>query len=297
VNELIATVNIASWNPAMPADSAARFVDALEDGRIVYVPELRFALLPSEQRFLDPATLGDDAKSVAFDPVSGMLKHARADQAEIAAMMRRYADSARTLVCSLMPPYSTALEWGRTSFRPVGIQGRASSVAKDDTLLHIDAFPSSPVGDRRILRVFSNINPDGVPRHWRVGEPFAAVAERFYPTIRRPSRARGRIMQALRLTRGYRTAYDQAMLELHDRMKHAPAYQQTVSCIDVDFAAGSTWIAFTDAVSHAALSGQHLFEQTFYVPVSAMADESKSPLRVLEALARRRLAPRRKAAA
>lgn len=297
MNEQIATVNIASWNPAMPADSVARFVEALEDGRIVYVPELRFALSASELRFLNPATVGDDAKSVAFDPVSGMLTYARADHAEIAAMMRRYADSARTLVCSLMPPYTAALEWGRTSFLPVGVEGRTSSVAKDDTLLHIDAFPTSPVGDRRILRVFSNVNPDGVPRHWRIGEPFAAVAQRFYPTIRRPSGVVGRVMQALRLTRGYRTAYDQAMLNLHDRMQHAPGYQQTVSCFDFDFAAGSTWIAFTDAVSHAALTGQHLFEQTFYVPVSAMADESKSPLRILEALAGRALAPRRKAAA
>ena len=32
---------------------------------------------------------------------------------------------------------------------------------KDDTRLHVDSFPATPSGGRRILRVFSNVNPDG----------------------------------------------------------------------------------------------------------------------------------------
>ena len=98
------------------------------------------------------------------------------------------------------------------------------------------------------------------------------------------------------MTRGYRTAYDQAMLDIHDSTKRATDYQQSVPRLDFDFPTGSTWIVFTDAVSHAALSGQHLFEQTFYLPVSAMADESKAPLRILESLAGHALVPQKSAA-
>jgi hypothetical protein len=297
MKDRILTADIAEWQPSLGTDLAAHYVDALEDGRIVYLPQLRFALLDTETRFLNPATLGDKAKSLAFDPVSGALKHARADHSEIAVMMRRYADSARNLVCSLLPRYAGALEWGRTSFRPVGIEGRPTSLAKDDTLLHVDAFPTSPVADRRILRVFSNVNPDGASRHWRIGEPFANVARRFYPELAKGSRSRAWIMRAIGLTRGYRTEYDQAMLDIHDHMKRAADYQHTVSRIDFHFPPGSTWIVFTDAVSHAALAGQHLFEQTFYVPVSAMADESKAPLRILESLAGHALVRQRKHAA
>src|SRR5437588_8459063 len=297
MKDSIETVDIAEWQPLVRSDSAVDFVNALEDGKIVYLPQLRFALSDSELRFLDPATLGDKAKSLAFDAASGTLKHARADHAEIATMMRRYASAAHGLVYSLLPRYASALEWGRTSFRPIGIEGRATSLTKDDTLLHVDAFPTSPVGNRRILRVFSNVNPQNVPRHWRIGEPFADVVRRFFPGSRKPWHARSWIMQAIGVTRGYRTAYDQAMLDIHDSMKRANAYQQSVPRLDFDFPTGSTWIVFTDAVSHAALSGQHLFEQTFYLPISAMADESKAPLRILESLAGHALVPRQKSAA
>lgn len=50
----------------------------------------------------------------------------------------------------------------------------------------------------------------------------------------------------------------------------------------IDFPAHSTWLVFTDHVSHAALSGQFLLEQTFYLPVDAMVAPEKSPLKQWE---------------
>lgn len=292
MNNPVETLDVAQWQAAPGTFAASNCIDALEDGKVLYCPQLRFALADSELRFLDPAVLGDKAKSLAFDPLSGVLKHAREDQAEIAAMMRRYSDSARTLVCGLLPRYAAALQTGRTSFRPVGISGRPTSLSKDDTLLHVDAFPTSPVGGRRILRVFSNVNRNGESRHWRLGEPFGEVAHRFYPQLRKSLPGITHLLKYSGLTRGFRTRYDEAMLGIHDAMKRAKHYQQTVQFTDFDFTPGSTWIVYTDTVSHAALSGQHLFEQTFYLPVSAMADESKAPLRILESLAGRQLLPR-----
>lgn len=288
----VQTLDVLQWQPAPGLFAGSNCIEALEDGKVLYCPQLRFALADSELRFLDPAVLGDKAKSLAFDPRSGVLKHAREGHADIAAMMRRYSESARTLVCSLFPRYAAMLQTGRTSFRPVGITGRATSVRKDDTLLHVDAFPTSPVGDRRILRVFSNVNPDGEARHWHLGEPFIDVANRFYPKLRRPLPGVAHLLKYAGLTREFRTHYDQAMLGIHDAMKSATQYQQTVPYKDFSFPPGSTWIVYTDTVSHAALSGQHLFEQTFYLPVAAMADESKAPLRILESLAGRQLVPR-----
>jgi hypothetical protein len=37
------------------------------------------------------------------------------------------------------------------------------------------------------------------------------------------------------------------------------------------------------------MSGQHQLEQTFYLPVSAMIDEARAPLRILERLKGRQL--------
>jgi hypothetical protein len=80
------------------------------------------------------------------------------------------------------------------------------------------------------------------------------------------------------------------MLQLHDRMKEDAEFQERSEQETAAFPAGSTWLAFTDQVSHAATAGQYQFEQTFILPVDAMVEEARSPLRILERLKGRRLA-------
>jgi hypothetical protein len=80
------------------------------------------------------------------------------------------------------------------------------------------------------------------------------------------------------------------MLQLHDRMKGDAEYQARPEHATYSFPAGSTWMVFTDQVPHAALSGIHQLEQTFYVPVTVLRHEASAPIRVLETLIGRRLA-------
>src|SRR6185295_6467377 len=79
-------------------------------------------------------------------------------------LIARFSAAASGLVGRLLPAYRDRLELGRTSFRPAEIAGRASSWRKDDTRLHIDSFPATPSGGRRILRLFTNVKPQGRPR-------------------------------------------------------------------------------------------------------------------------------------
>jgi hypothetical protein len=72
-------------------------------------------------------------------------------------------------------------------------------------------------------------------------------------------------------------------------MKADLAYQKNAPQTEIQFPPGATWIVYTDCVSHAAMSGQHLFEQTFYLPVNAMQNPDKSPLHVLQKLAGKNL--------
>ena len=159
----------------------------------------------------------------------------------------------------------------------------------DDRLLHVDAFPSRPLQGRRILRLFSNIAADGAVRDWRVGEPFADFARAFLPQSGTPLPATAWLLERLGLTKGRRSEYDRLMLRLHDRGKQDARYQQAAPQADVAFAAGSTWLCFTDQVLHAALAGHCALEQTFHLPITAMAHPERSPLRVLEALSGRAL--------
>jgi hypothetical protein len=80
------------------------------------------------------------------------------------------------------------------------------------------------------------------------------------------------------------------MLQLHDRMKADEDFQAHAPQTAIDFPAGSTWMAFTDQVSHAATAGQYQLEQTFLLPVDAMQEPQRSPLRILERIKNRRLA-------
>ena len=65
-------------------------------------------------------------------------------------------------------------------------------------------------------------------------------------------------------------------------MKADQQYQKNVSQKEIHFSPGDTWFVYSDQVSHAALSGQYVFEQTFLLPVQGLHDEKKSPLRILE---------------
>lgn len=204
--------------------------------------------------------------------------------------MSRFSDQAAALVDRLFPDYRGKLRRARASFRPAEIAGRQTSWRKDDTRLHVDAFPASPVQGRRILRVFTNVNPERRPRVWRVGGEFEEVARRFSSSLKFPLPGSGAILQLLRVTKSRRTFYDALMLQLHDRMKEDADFQANSPQTTFEFPAGSTWVTFTDQVSHAAMAGQYQLEQTFYLPVTAMLDEARSPLRILERLKGRRLA-------
>ena len=280
-----------SWNGPATVEAAQSAPVALESGTVVVLPGLPFIVNPDEAVLLSPAILGK-AKNASFDPATEKLGGTRAhghDAELLRRLMRRFSDAAATLVAELAPSYRHAITRGRASFRPAEIAGRSSSWRKDDTRLHIDSFPASPTAGRRILRVFTNVNPEGRARRWRVGDHFEAVASRFAPQLAVPYPGTGRLLALLRVTKTVRTAYDALMLQLHDRMKGDAEFQQQSPQTTVDFAPGSTWIAFTDEVSHAAMAGQYQLEQTFLLPITAMRQPERSPLRILERLKRRTL--------
>ncbi|MDK2123354.1 Kdo hydroxylase family protein [Chitinimonas sp. DQS-5] len=286
------TLNISQWDPEIDPQQTNQLASALEDGKVLYLPQLAFRLNSDEERFLSPSWSNGRAKNISFESKNGQLKGAHGNEEELkalGAMISRYRSRAVGLIQSLLPHYSKTLQVARTSFRPFEVAGRPSSRKKDDTRLHVDAFPSRPNHGERILRVFCNINPDDLPRRWRVGQDFTTVAQRFLPGISRPFPGSAAILQALGITKSRRSEYDHLMLHLHDAMKADNDYQIHSPQLAVDFPPGSVWICFSDQTPHAAMSGQFLLEQTLHLPVSGLYDPSRSPLKVLEQLCGRAL--------
>lgn len=291
MNPLI-TLDITQWTERHLPSVTAAATDALEDGEVLFMPNLRFDLAPGEAALLDPKFLMSGAKNIGFDPRTGRLSHTCAtgtDLSHLTWMLARYASCARQLVTHLCPDYVAALKDGMTSLRPAQVHGRESSVRKDDTRLHVDAFASRPTGGSRLLRVFHNINPRGEPRVWEIGAPMKSVAEIYLNRARAQVPGSAWLMQKLGIVKGRRTEYDHLMLQLHDLAKLDEKRQMSCERARVELPAHSTWMVYTDGVEHAVMAGQYLLEQTFYLPAAAMRNESKAPLHVLERMRHRAL--------
>ena len=284
----ILTLTTSSWQAdALSAESIA----ALEAGTVLYFPQLAFTLDAAEQCLLTPALRDPKARNISLGS-DGHLKGALGDsatQAALTTMIGRFQQQSRDFIERSLPAYRLALRAAPTSYRPSQVESRTQSWRADDRRLHVDAFPSRPNYGERILRVFTNINPHGVPRVWRIGEPFETVAQRFVARAKPYADWQARALHALRVTKSRRSEYDHLMLQLHDGMKSDLQYQQQAQQLTMAFPPGSSWVCFSDQTSHAVMSGQFMLEQTLHLSPEAQYDRHASPLAILSRLTGRAL--------
>ena len=238
-------------NRHWPKDSAQRIWDATMDGTddtaprafetrletegLVVLAGAPFVLSHQELDLVSPRYSDGRAKSISLGPDEAVRGAAADPEAtrRLRTLMTRYRTWAEALIADTAPSYAAALERGRTSLRTREVADGAERPRKDDRRLHVDAFASQPTGGRRILRVFTNINPLGEDRLWRVGEPFEAHARRWVGQVRRPWPGEAWLLRRLGVTRSMRTPYDALMLGLHDAAKLDEAYQRSGSYREV----------------------------------------------------------------
>ena len=288
----IVQIDAETWQ-AVTADPA--WTIALEAGKVLLFPRLGFALLPQEAQLLDPGVLSPKSRNISLD-ANGVLHGANGEATTVqalAAMIGRFREQSQQLIAALLPRYTGHLRLAPTSYRPMQVESRRQSWRADDRRLHVDAFPSRPNYGERILRVFANVNPSGIPRVWRVGEPFDTVAQRFVPRAKTYSRWQAGALRALHVTKSLRSEYDHLMLQLHDGMKSDLDYQKNAGQATMPFPAGSVWVCFSDQASHAVMSGQYMLEQTLFLAPEHLYDPQASPLAILSRLTGRPLVAQR----
>jgi hypothetical protein len=288
----IEVVDLPPGQSPVAADACYRSAQALEAGQILFLPRHGFPVPSSYQALFSPTILHKHSKNVSYSPTTAKLYGTSSRGRSLSLleeMMAGFADFAQKTVTRLLPIYRTGLVPARASFRPLEIETRPMPWCKDDTRLHIDAFPSSPIQGNRILRLFCNVNPEGQTHLWRIGGPFEQTAGRFLSSIKPPFPFSSAVLMLTSTTKSRRTVYDHIMLCLQDRMKRDQHYQEETEQAKVEFPADSTWLAFTDQVSHAAIRAQYQLEQTFLLDISRLHDQSTAPLHVLEKLAGRKL--------
>ena len=270
--------------PASGPASNGSLAAALEGGAVLMFPDLDFPFSDFERRFTERPFADGKAKNVNIRGEAAVLRGAAGtpeEQEALRQLLVRYRGFAQRLIARHLPDYADRISLAGTSYRPFDVDRRKMSWRRDDTRLHVDAFPSNPIGEKRILRVFRNINPSGQPRLWRVGEDFGSMADKFLPKLPGYSPLSARLLAALRITKARRSEYDHLMLHLHDALKQDEGYQASAPQADVEFLPGQTWVTFSDLVMHGAMGGRYMLEQTAYLPVSAQADPETSPQRIL----------------
>lgn len=275
-------------------------IETLEGGGLVYLPRSGFELSAREQELISDPTkvltqvpdVEDGRPTIIYDPARGHIKKyhyaqvrgkmMRAKvrdtaQPDLEAAMARYGKWAENVIAQLFPSYQEVLERKRVTYRPFPRNSTQS--------LHIDSSYGYPTQGRGMLRIFSNINPANRPRIWQLGEPFEPFVRRFLPSVRlsKPSWVSS-ILARLGIVDGTKTKYDQYVAALRALGIRDKEYQRTAPREIMEFPSGASWIAITDLVLHGAMSGQHSLDRTFYLPVEAMNEPSRSSLRILERL-------------
>ncbi len=291
---------VVTVDPAESLPAPGRRLDrALEEGNIVLLPESPVPLPEEDAEFLrrQRQTSAGYHKNIAYRPASDRLTGYDGSEPErLRAILRSYTGRAVGWLTAAFPEYARGWRLDYASFRPEEESGRDLDLHSRNDLLHVDAFPTRPTGGGRILRFFTNIN-SSKPRVWVTGETFEELAGRFAKssgllaraTRRGPGAAWRPLARALGLPGARPTPYDEFMLRFHHFLKENGEYQASARKTTTEFPPGSTWMVYTDAVSHSVLSGRFALEQTFILARGSMALPEKAPIAVLEKIAGRPL--------
>ncbi len=278
----------------------------LEAGDILYFPETPVKIAAEDLEFLlgQQQTSSSLHKNVAYKPdkneVTGLDAATPPEaQQRLRRVLGDYTKTVTKFLTHFLAPYEARWQLDYGSFRPQEEENRDLPLRKRNDLLHTDAFPTRPTRGARILRFFNNINPTRT-RNWITTDTFGELAPRFAPRdlpLPEPHSGIGRVMRAAGNAAGLgkaipslkRTPYDEFMMQFHNFLKENAEFQRECVKNRFDFPPGSSWMVYTDTVSHAVLSGQYALEQTFLVAAEAMVRPEVSPLGVLERLAGARL--------
>ena len=279
-----------------------RCCGALEDGRIIYFPQVPFELSQGDIDFLlrQEQTEAAYHKNISYRPlenrIRGLSSKSAHDRQQLTRIMATFSQCCVALLKRLLVPYAANWRLDYASFRPKQERGRALKLKARNDLLHVDAFPTRPTAGDRILRFFININPRE-PRHWITSEPFHELIENWaggdlFPLPGARETIGGRLKRSLchwanraGLPVAARTRYDEFMLAFHDYLKESERFQRDCSKFEWRFSPGSAWMVFTDQVPHAALAGQYALEQTLLISRHSLLNADKAPVNVLERIA------------
>ncbi|MGH9733497.1 MAG: Kdo hydroxylase family protein [Candidatus Acidiferrales bacterium] len=289
----------SGWIGLDPAEQRSRaYCEMLERGRVLFFREPPFRFPADDRDFLLAQEWTDLRmhKNVSYRPGEDVLRGISGDATKtqrIHEIFRNYSAQVVEFARTFLAPYAKRWTLDFASFRPIEEERRGLPLHKRNDLLHVDAFPSRPTRGGRILRIFTNLNPEK-PRVWNTTESFDVLARAHadHAGLQKIAEDDGwvsRTVQGWGSKLGFsgfgRTPYDMFMLRFHDYLKENHEFQSKCAKVRMEFPPGATWLVFTDGVAHAVLSGRFAIEQTFLIPPEALVAPQFAPYKILEQIA------------
>lgn len=279
--------------------------DELERGRIVAFPDCPIELpSPEDLSFLReemPKVL--NFKNISYHPESDRIVGIKGNKETVDrthALLKAHSRRVQEFLGRSIP--ALAKDWmiGTSSFRPMQERGRDLSAHASNELVHVDAGAYGATHGDRILRFFVNVNPSE-DRVWITKGAFPDLYKRFgeragltrvgsddsleeglFDRLRTATaKAISAIVPPARLIDS--SPYDRAMRRFHNFMKDTPDFQSTAEGhLEFRMKPFWAWMVFTDMVSHAVISGQHAFVDTFVVPLRNCRLQEMAPINILK---------------
>lgn len=285
--------------------SPAAVEDAMERAEVVFYERCPVAL-PDEadlefMRSGLPREL--QVKNISYHPESDSIPRFEAApevKDRIERILRTHGQRVEAFLRRTCPDYVPGWTLGTTSFRSIEEQGRKLKPRSSNELVHVDAGAYGATNGARILRFFVNIHPTR-DRVWGTKGSFNDIMSR-HPELWEAARAgkpRVRIDKGPldKLYSGFIGAlgslyplvrvidsspYDRSMRRIHNFMKENAGFRDSREHYrEIHFPPLSSWMVFTDGISHSVLTGQHALVTTVLVPLANCRSPEITPYHVL----------------
>jgi len=292
---------LRSFDSASPQDVE----DAMERAEVVFWQRCPVEL-PSEDdlEFMRTGLPRElQVKNISYHPESDSIPRFEADPAvrdRIERILRTHGQRVEAFLRRATPDYVPGWTLGTTSFRSIEEQGRKLKPRSSNELVHIDAGAYGATNGARILRFFVNIHPTR-DRVWGTKGGFGALLGRHRELVEAAKGGRDRVALDKgpldRLYSGMVTAlskvyplfqvidsspYDRSMRRIHNYMKENPEFRDSREGYqEIHFPPLSSWMVFTDGISHSVLSGQHALVTTVLIPLANARNPALAPFNVL----------------
>jgi hypothetical protein len=292
---------LRSFNDAHPSE----IEDAMEKAEVVFFDrcpvELPSAADLDFMRDGLPREL--QVKNISYHPESDSIPRFEAApeiKDRIEQILRTHGQRVEAFLRRSCPDYVPGWTLGTTSFRSIEEQGRKLKPRSSNELVHVDAGAYGATNGARILRFFVNIHPSR-DRVWGTKGSFRSIMRRYpelWNVARRGKRrvtidkgpldrlysgfidACGKLYPLMRVIDS--SPYDRSMRRIHNFMKENPIFRDNPTGYqEIHFPPLSSWMVFTDGISHSVLTGQHALVTTVLIPLANCRLPELSPYQVL----------------